>query len=401
MVNKRSNVNNKLTPENTLSGNQAGLTLLYFSLDSDKEVQMRKTHIAITFASLFAVTSMATAKEVNVYNWYDYIAGDTIPNFEKSTGIKVRYETYDSYQMAETKIMTGNSGYDIIYYEGSSHKIAQHIKAGAYQKLDKSKLPNYKYLDQHSRKWIAAFDPQAEYGVPYLWGTTGIGYNPELVKKYAGDVPTDSWKLLFDPAIAKKLSQCGLTMMDDPMEAYGAVLSYLGKDPQEVSIENLKLVEEHLMKIRPYITYFDASQVITDLANGDTCVAHAYSGDVFISKDRAAEANNGNVPTYTIPKEGARVFFDAMYIPADAKNVDAALAFMNDMLDPKVAAANSNYVFFANPNTEAQQYVDPEVKNDPGIYPPEQVMNKLFTLPAYDNKFGRKLLRMWSKFKAG
>ncbi|WP_428775990.1 extracellular solute-binding protein [Vibrio sp.] len=362
---------------------------------------MRHTNIAIALTAALLAGHAVAEEQVNIYNWSDYISSETIPEFEKATGINVRYDMYDSIQMAETKLLTGNSGYDVVVYDGSNPKVKQQIQAGAFQKLDLAKLPNYKNLSEQSKKWVSVYDEKKEYGVPYLWGTIGIGYNPDLVKKYAGNVPTDSWSMLLDPEVASKLGQCGLTLIDEPIEVYAATLSYLGKDPSVMSSENLKLVETHLKKIRPYITYFSSSKIISSLANGDVCVSQGYSGDVMIARDRADEADKGVHVSYSIPKEGSIVFFDAMYIPRDAKNIDQAHKFINNILEPKVGAAQSNYVFFASPNKEATPYLLDEVKNDPGIYPSDQVVDKLYPKPEYDSKFGRKLMRMWNSFKAG
>lgn len=362
---------------------------------------MRFTALAVGIcASMTAGTAIAE-QQVSIYNWADYIAEDTIPNFEKETGITVKYDMYDSIQMVETKVLTGNSGYDVVVYDGSNPKVEQQIQAGAFQKLDMKQIPNYANLSQQAQDWLSVYDAKQEYGVPYLWGTIGIGYNPALVKKYAGEVPTDSWSLLLDPQVASKLAQCGLTLIDEPVEVYTATLSYLGKNPTEMTEENLKLVSDHLAKIRPYITYFGSAAVINSLANGDTCVGQGYSGDVFISADRAAEANNGVEVAYSIPKEGSIVFFDAMYIPTSAKNIDEAHKFINNMLEPKVSADQANYVFYASPNEKAEPYLTDDVKLDPGIYPTQDVMAKLYPKPAYDKQFGRKLMRMWNKFKAG
>jgi putrescine transport system substrate-binding protein len=340
------------------------------------------------------------AKVLNVYNWSDYIAEDTVPNFEKQTGIKVTYDVFDSNEVLEAKLLAGTTGYDIVV--PSLNFLGRQIKAGVFMPIDKSKLSNYKNLDPKLMALIATLDPGNEYGVPYMWGTVGIGYNTKKVKEALGaDAPTDSWALVFDPKYASKLKSCGLTMLDSPTDILSAALKYMGADPNTNDEATIQKAADLVMKVRPYITYFHSSQYINDLANGDVCVSVGWSGDVFQAKSRAEDAKNGVELAYSIPKEGAQLWFDMMAIPKDAKHPENALAFLNYLLEPKVIAADSDYIAYANANAEATQYVDPEIRNNPAIYPPQDVMDKLFLLQVLPPDVDRVYTRAWTTIKTG
>jgi len=358
-----------------------------------------KTLLALSLAGAFIGVAQAEEKVLHVYNWSDYIAEDTIANFEKETGIKVVYDVFDSNETLEAKLLSGGSGYDIVV--PSNQFLAKQIKAGVFQKLDKAKLPNWKNLNPDLMKALDNADPGNQYAFPYLWGTTGIGYNPAKVKAALGVDTIDSWDVIFKPENMAKLKSCGVSMLDAPDEIYAAALHYQGLPPNAKSAEDVKKAEELLMKVRPHITYFHSSKYISDLANGDICVALGWSGDIFQAQARAEEAKN-NVPvSYAIPKEGAASFFDMMAIPADAKNVEAAHLFLNYILTPEVIAPISNYVAYPNGNSAATPLVDEAIRNNPGIYPTEEASKKLYTFSELSPSVQRAITRSWTKVKSG
>ena len=391
----------------------AGCTLLLLTMAScsDKQPEQSKAPAAeakpteqMTAETPAAAPTAAPEakpeeKVLNIYNWSDYIAKDTVPNFEKQTGIKVRYDVFDSNEVLEAKLLAGHTGYDLVV--PSANFLARQVQAGVFQKLDKSKLTNYGNLDPDMMKTLAKYDPDNAYAIPWEWGTTGIGYNVKKIKERMPDAPIGSWDMVFNPEVVAKFKDCGVTMLDAPTEIVASALKYLGKDPASENPEDLKAAEALLMKIRPNIKYFHSSQYINDLANGEICLVIGWSGDVFMAKSRAEEAKQGTEIAYYIPKEGAEVWFDLMAIPADAPHPQNALAFMNYVLEPKVIAAVSNYVSYANANAAATQYVDDSIKNDPAIYPPPEVKAKLFPNPVHSAEFDRLLTRTWTRIKTG
>jgi len=350
---------------------------------------------------MLAAAAAVTAEEtVHLYNWNDYMAEDTLANFQKRTGIRPVLDLYDANDVLEAKLFAGSSGYDVVFPTARPFG-ARHIKAGLYQPLDKSKLPGLDKLDPAIMKSLADLDPGNQYLVPYMWGTTGIGVNTAKVKAALGDgAELDTWALIFDPEKASKLKDCGISMLDDPTEAFAGALAYLGKDPNSRTDKDLEAAAELLKKARPNIRYFHSSQFISDLANGDLCVAHGYSGDILQGKSRAEEAKKGVAVAYNIPKEGAVLWTDVMAIPKDAPNPAAAHAYIAYILEPKVVADISNYVKYANPNLESTPLLDPAVRDDPGIYPSEAVKAKLFVLKTPTDKQQRTLNRLWTRIKA-
>ncbi|ACA85424.1 polyamine ABC transporter substrate-binding protein [Shewanella woodyi] len=358
------------------------------------------TTLALIGAGVLASTNVMAEEVVRVYNWSDYIAEDTLANFEKETGIRVIYDVFDSNEVVEAKLLSGRSGYDLVV--PSNNFLAKQIKAGAFQKLDVAQLSNHKNLKADLMKQLEAADPGNEYSVPYLWGTTGIGYNEGKVKEILGeDAPTDSLELLFNPKYAEKLSKCGLSMLDSADEMLPMALVYLGLDPNSNSKADYKKAGEVLDKVRPFVTYFHSSRYITDLANGDICVAFGYSGDVFQAAARAEEAENGQVIGYSIPKEGANLWFDMLAIPADAANVKNAHTFINYILRPEVIAPITDYVAYANPNAAAETLVDKEILSDPAIYPTPEVLKRLYVADVRPMKAQRAMTRVWTKVKSG
>jgi putrescine transport system substrate-binding protein len=338
-------------------------------------------------------------KVLNVYNWSDYIDPAVIENFQKETGIAVRYDVFDSNEVLETKLLTGNSGYDVVV--PSAYFLERQIQAGVFRKLDKSKLPNLGNLDQGLQMSIASHDPRNEHGVIYMWGTTGIGFDADKVKAIMPDAPTDSWSLVFDPAIVSKFEDCGVSFLDDPTDMVGTMLLWLGKQPNSESEEDLRLAEEALLRIRPYIRTINSSQYIEDLANGGVCIAVGYSGDVLQARDRAAEAGKELDIRYVIPREGALMWFDTLAIPADAGHPGNAHAFIDYLLRPDVAAANSNYVYYATANSAALDLLDAELRDDIGIFPPPEVKERLQPNLAKSAEFTRSLNRSWTRFVTG
>lgn len=358
-----------------------------------------KTLIALSLAGAISGFAHAADKQVNVYNWSDYIAEDTNANFEKATGIHVVYDVFDSNEVLEAKLLSGASGYDVVV--PSNQFLAKQIKAGVFQKLDKSKLPNWKNLNKDLLKSLETADPGNQYGFPYLWGTTGIGYNVDKVKEALGVDTIDSWDVIFKPENMEKLKSCGVSLLDAPQEVMAAALFYQGLDPNPATPADVAKAEELLMKIRPYVAYFHSSKYISDLANGDICVAIGWSGDVFQAKTRAEEAKNGVNVAYVIPKEGAAAFFDMMAIPADSKNTDNALAYLNYILTPEVIAPISDYVAYPNGNAASTSLVSEDIRNNPAIYPSEATMKKLYTFGELSPKVQRAMTRSWTKLKSG
>ena len=358
--------------------------------------------LALAIGALL-VASPALAQEepvLNVYNWSDYIAEDTIANFEAQTGIKVNYDVYDTNEIVDAKLLAGSSGYDIVVPSGNF--LERQIQAGLILELDKSKLTNLGNLDPAVMATAAGQDPENAHGVPYMINTIGYGYNVAKVTEVLGaEAPVDSWDLIFKPENAEKLASCGISLLDSPSEVVGIALNYLGLDPNSESEEDLAKAEELLTSIKPFIRYFNSSQYIDDLGNGETCVALGYSGDIFIAADAAAAANAGVQVQYVIPKEGAATLFDFLAIPADAPHPENAHKFINYILEPQVVAAITNFVFYANPNLKATEFVNEEVKTNPGIYPPAETIANAFVLSAHSPDYEEVLTRTWTRIKTG
>jgi putrescine transport system substrate-binding protein len=340
-----------------------------------------------------------SGKVLNLYIWSDYLAADTLSNFEKQTGIKVHAAYFDTNETLETKLLAGSSGYDVVVPTASYFE--RQIKAGVYLTLDKSKLPNLKNMDPQLMAKVALHDPGNAHGIIYTWGTNGIGYNEKMVKELMPDAPLASWRLVFDPAVASKVAKCGISVLDSPAEMMRAVYSYLGKDPNSQSPDDLVLGEAVLTKIRPYIRNINSSEYIEALANGDLCIAVGYNGDVMQARDRARDANKGIEIKYFVPKEGSILWFDMLAIPKDAPDPDSAYAYLNYIMTPQVIADISNFKRYANANAASQPLVLPSVRDDPGIYPPPEQRQKLAVQLADSADQTRAVTRVWQKFKTG
>jgi putrescine transport system substrate-binding protein len=338
-------------------------------------------------------------KVLNVYNWSDYIEPSVLEQFTKQTGIKVNYDVFDANEVLETKLLTGHTNYDVVV--PSAPFLKRQISAGVFQKLDKSQLPNLKNLDPDMLQQIGVYDPGSQYSVPYLWITSGPGYNVAKIKERMPDAPVDSLRMFYDPAVVSKFKDCGVSVLDAPSEVVGTVLIYLGKDARSESLEDLKAAETVLLSIRPYLRYVHSSRYIDDLANGETCLALGWSGDIKQAGDRARDAGKGIEIKYFIPKEGTIMNFDMLAVPADAPHPHNAHLFINYLLEPEVAAKNSNLVKYANINTASTSMLLDAVKGDPNIYPPPDIQAKLVPEPPRSQEYQRQLTRSWTRFKTG
>jgi putrescine transport system substrate-binding protein len=352
-------------------------------------------------AMLTAGAANAEEPQLNVYNWSDYVAPDTIPKFVDETGIRVTYDVYDSNEVLEAKLLSGRSGYDVVVPSASPF-MARQIAAGVYRVLDRAKLPNWRNLDPRILEMVAASDPGNARGVPYLWSFTGIGVNETQLHAALGEpAPGDSLALIFDPAAASKLSSCGISLLDTPQEVFPAALAYLGLDPTSRDLGDLDKALAALEKIRPYIRKFHSSQYINDLANGDLCVAFGYSGDVVQARDRAREAGNGVHIGFRIPKERVQMAIDMLGVPADAPHPENALRFIDYLLRPAVIAEVTDAVAYPNPNLAATALVKPEIRGDPAVYSPEAVRDRFYVdLPASPD-YERARTRAWTRLKSG
>ncbi|MEO1557113.1 MAG: polyamine ABC transporter substrate-binding protein [Pseudomonadota bacterium] len=359
---------------------------------------MKKLMLSTT--AVVALAGAAFADEVRVYNWSDYIDEDLLTKFEEETGIDLIYDVFDSNEVLETKMLAGSSGYDVVVPSGTF--LQRQISAGAFQKLDPSKLPNAENLWDVVEARTAQYDPGNEYSINYMWGTTGIGVNVGKVQEILGeDAPLGSLELIFSPENMEKLQACGVHFLDAPTEMIPAALKFLGEDPDSHDPDVIALAEPVLTGVRPYVTKFHSSEYINALANGDICVAFGWSGDILQARDRAYEADNGVEIAYNAPSEGALMWFDQMAIPVDAPNPDAAHVFLNFIMDAQNMAQASNYVYYANGNAASKEFLVEDVIGDPAIYPDEATLENLYTTTPYPARVQRTVTRMWTKVKSG
>jgi putrescine transport system substrate-binding protein len=341
---------------------------------------------------------------VNVYNWSDYIDPQVLDEFTRETGIKVRYDTFDSNDTLEAKLLAGKSGYDVVVPTG--YFLERQIKAGLFRKLDKTKLPNLKNVWPEIARHLAVYDPGNDYAVNYMWGTTGIGYNVKAMHERLGpNGKIDSWDTVFKPDNLARFKDCGVHMLDSPDDILTTALHYLGIDPNTTKQDELQKGADLLLAVRPSVRKFHSSEYLNALAGGEICLVVGWSGDIKQAQKRAAEAKGGqkgNIEIgYAIPKEGAQLFFDNLAIPKDAAHVEEAHAFINFLLRPEIAARNTNLMSYANGNLASQKLVKPEILNDPGIYPDAGTMKRLYVVKARDLRSQRVLNRLWTRIKTG
>jgi putrescine transport system substrate-binding protein len=360
--------------------------------------KVHRSIVAIAMAAL-ASPALAADRVVNVYNWSDYIDESILKDFTSETGIKVVYDVFDSNEVLETKLLAGKTGYDVVVPTGPF--LARQINAGVFQKLDKSKLPNLSNMWPEIEKRVAAYDPGNAYSINYMWGTTAIGFNEAKIKERMPDAPVDSWDLVFKPEIISKFKDCGIHFLDAADDIIPAALHYLGLDPNSATADDIAKASALLDKVRPYIQKFHSSEYINALANGDICLTIGYSGDILQARSRAEEVKNGHIIVLSVPKEGAQMWFDQMAIPADAKNVEEAHAFLNYIMKPEVTAKASNYLSYANGNLASQSLLEEAVKDNKSIYPDAATMANLYVKTPYDAKSQRAITRAWTKIVTG
>lgn len=351
-------------------------------------------------ATVFALSAQAAiAAELRIFNWSDYIDEEVIEDFTKETGIEVTYDVFDSNEILETKLLAGGSGYDIVVPSGSF--LSRQIEAGVFQKLDASKLPNRKNMWPEIEANVAKYGPLNDYSINYMWGTTGIGYNVDKATEVSGEGEIVSWDTFFNPEKLAKFKDCGVHVLDAPDEIIPAAMQYLGLDPNTTNPDDFAKAEELLLSIRPYIQKFHSSEYINALANGDICLAVGWSGDVLQARDRADEADAGVSIAYSIPSEGALMWFDQMAIPKDAANVEEAHIFLDYIMRAETIAKASNYVYYANGNLASQPLLEEDLITDPGVYPTEEATKGLYIKLAYDPKTQRTATRLWTKVVTG
>ena len=335
-----------------------------------------------------------------LYNWFGLLAPETPKEFEQATGTRIHMDAFDSAEIMQSKVMAGRTGYDVVV--ATSNVLPSLIEAGVLQPLDPAQLSNLSHVDPAILAQLAVNDPGNRYAVPYLWGTTGIGYDVDKVKAALGDhAPVDSWDLIFKEENISKLKQCGVALLDSPSEILPLALQHLGLDPNSKKPADYEKAEALLMKIRPYITYFHSSKYMADIANGDICVAVGYSGSFSQAANRAKEAKNGVTVDMRLPKEGAPIWFDMLAVPKGAKNPEDAYTFINYLLQPQVIAPVSDFVGYPNPNKDATGLVDPSIRNNPNLYPTEAAMSTLYTLQPLPRDAERARTRAWTKIKSG
>jgi len=342
---------------------------------------------------------LAEEAVLNFFNWSDYIAPDTIAGFERETGIKVRSSFFDTNEILESKVLTGHSGFDVVV--PTAPFLQRQVRSGAYLELDKNRLPNLAHLDPAIMARVALNDPGNAHGVVYVWGTYGIAYDTRRVAAALPGVPLTSWRILFDPANAAKLAACGISTLDAPEGVVRLVLTYLGRQPNAPSAQDLRDAEAVLLGIRPYIRTIDTTNMIETLANGDSCIAIAYQGDFFQARRRAREAKNGIALGYLLPDEGSLLWFDMLAIPRDAPHPANALRFIDYLMRPAVMAGISNFLGYANANVDAAPLLEPALLADPAVYPPADRQRRLFVQTEDSPEQARAITRLWQRFKTG
>ncbi|NVZ99574.1 polyamine ABC transporter substrate-binding protein [Pseudomonas gingeri] len=358
--------------------------------------------LSLLLAPVFSAShaeEVDTSKTLRLYNWADYIGENTLAGFEKATGIKVIYDTFDSYETVQAKLLTGHSGYDLVTLNASL--VPPLIKAGVFQPLDKQQLPDWKNLDPQTLQHLQGYDPGVVYSAPYTWGSNGVTYNVEKIRERMPDAPIGSLAMLFDPKIVARFADCGVTLLDAPTEVIPLALTYLGRDPRSARPDDLEAAQKLLMTIRPYLKKFDSVNYLSSLPNGDICMAMTWSGDAATAQARAEEAGLKIKLAYFIPKEGSLIWFDNLYIPSDASHVANAHKFLEYLLQPQVMADVTNFIHYANSNTASTPRVNADVRANPAIYPDDATRQRLFAQKTQDAKDMRAITRVWNTVKTG
>lgn len=361
----------------------------------------RRSMFGLFAALAFAVPASAQENVLNIYNWTDYIAPETLQRFTAETGIRVNYDTYDSNETLEARLRAGRTGFDLVVPSASPF-LAQQVQTNLYRALDRARLTNWSNIDPEILRQLERFDPGNRHGVPWMWGTTGIGVNVEAVRRILPNAPINSLRMVFDPDIASRFRRCGIVMTDSATDVIPAALAYLGLNPDSKTIPDLNRASDLLQRARPNIRRFHSSEYINDLANGDVCVVFGYSGDIIQAARRARAAGRGVQIEYAIPTvEGAQVYIDTWAIPADARNVEAAHRFIDFTLRPDIAALNTNFIGYANAVPSSLPMVEPAIRDNAGIYPPADVRRRLYTLTPGDRAYDRQRTRVWTRVTTG
>ncbi len=357
---------------------------------------MRQALVPLLLCCAFA--AQAEEKALNLFSWSAYLPEQALQRFKDETGIAVKYDIFDSAEALDSKLLTGGSGYDVVFPASSG--LARAIQAKAVQPLDRSQLQNLDNLDGELLGKLASADPGNQYGLPYTWGTVGVGFNRQALEQRLPGVPLNSLDLLFKPEYASKLKDCGIAVIDSPQEVISIVLNYLGKDPYSSERADLDAVAQLLTQLQPNLRYVGAGRHINDLAKGEICLALTYNGDAYMAAANAVEAKQPFEVQYRIPREGTLLWFDTMAIPADAPHPKAAHAFIDYMLRPEAIAELTNNVFFANANQAATALVDPTISGDADIYPGEAVRALLFAEQLMPLRQQRERTRIWTTFRS-
>jgi len=368
--------------------------------------RIQRAAIVLTILALAACAAesdsgVTESSVVNIYNWADYIAPDTISKFEAEYGIKVNYDTYDASSTVDIKLLAGNSGFDVVAH--SNWQSSPLVPIGVFEKLDLSLLPNVVHLDFELMARVDIYEAVRGYMVPYHWGTTGYAWNADMVRERLPDHPMTTGDVLFDPEVVSKLADCGVSLLDGSSDLFSAAFAYLGGNPKQYDIndENIAAIEEQLKKVRPFVRYFSNDKMMSDLPNKEVCVAMSWSGDFAQAQLRAEQAGIGIDLRYTVPQEGSRLWVDGLYIPTDAPNRENAYKFINFMLRPDIAAANANHSFYANANGSSWPLMNPEILNNPAIFPDESAWGQIYALPVSDVKRIRPRTRAFARVKSG
>lgn len=356
--------------------------------------------LAVAALTLSVLTARAEERVVNFYNWSNYMAPGVLDDFTKETGIKVVYDTFDANETLETRLLAGKSGYDVVV--PTAYFLQRQIKAKIFQPLDKAKLPNLGNAWPVVTERLATYDPGNQFAANYMWGTTGIGYNVKAIEKVLGaGARLDSWDIVFKPENLAKFKDCGVHMLDSADDIFPAALNFLGLDPNSTKQADLEKAADVVGKVAPSVRKFHSSEYLSALATGEICLVVGWSGDIMQARSRAEEAKNGVEIGYTIPKQGAQMFFDNLAIPADAPHVAEAYALINYLYRPEIAAKNSDFLSYANGNLASQKLIDPKILGDKNIYPDDATLQKLFVITAREPATQRIINRLWTRVKTG